>query len=179
MCNDENKSEPHSHSVRFYKYKEELYTNLRQYVAEGISAGETVVLISDHSTCACLHDLPDGGLESIKAERDGKLFFFDSEAMLAMFMNNGKPNEFLFERVMKKLLSQVPKGGKLRAYGDMVNVLCGKMQFEAAIELEKLWNSLIERHGFKLFCGYNSQHFSSKNKKHKQHICNEHNSSLS
>lgn len=165
---------PQEHSVLFYKYKEELYSSIQKYVLDGLKAGETVIMIADRFTCACIQHMPDEDCELVKAERDGKLLLFDSESMLAMFMNNGKPDPFLFERAMNKLLSQVPKGSKLRAYGDMVNLLCGKLQFEGAIELERLWNGLIKRHGFSLFCGYANDNFNSKNKKHLQHICEEH-----
>ncbi|OXH85026.1 hypothetical protein CA830_29965, partial [Burkholderia multivorans] len=48
----------------------------------------------------------------------------------------------------------IAAGRPVHAFGEMVAVLCARGQPDAALRLEALWNELIERHRFSLYCGY-------------------------
>ena len=39
-------------------------------------------------------------------------------------------------------------------FGEMVALLCAEGRMKAAIELEQLWNELIQTHSFHLRCAY-------------------------
>ena len=44
----------------------------------------------------------------------------------------------------------------------MVGILCSDEKFDAAIELERMWNKLKKVHKFSLFCGYSIADLNSK-----------------
>jgi hypothetical protein len=171
---------PEGHTVQFYKFQEELYPSLRKYVRDGLAQGDGIIVIADRATRASIQGLGESDLQYIRAARGDRLIMFDSESMLAMFMRDDRPDPVLFQRAMSQLLLNMAKFPTLRAYGDMVNILCKKENFQAAVELENLWNELIHRHGFLLFCGYANGHFKhGKNHEHLQKICSTHAHALS
>lgn len=43
---------------------------------------------------------------------------------------------------------------RLRAFGEMVDILWAKRQFSAAVRVEQLWNRLLSRSSFSLYCAY-------------------------
>jgi len=49
----------------------------------------------------------------------------------------------------------------VHAFGEMVALLCQDGLFDAAVELEGLWNELAARFRFHLFCAYPSRLFAS------------------
>jgi hypothetical protein len=63
----------------------------------------------------------------------------------------------------------------VRIYGEMVDVLAAERQYNAALELEELWNDLAKRHRFTLLCGYTAGHFGDPhNAADLRHICAAH-----
>ena len=50
-------------------------------------------------------------------------------------------------------------GARVRAYGEMVDMLAQRGDLTEAIKLEHLWNRLGERTPFFLLCGYSAAHF--------------------
>ena len=47
----------------------------------------------------------------------------------------------------------------VRTYGEMVALLWQSGNKEAVISLENLWNELIEKYSFSLYCAYPELHF--------------------
>ena len=66
------------------------------------------------------------------------------------------PNGELFEANVGRLIEQASDGRRtrVRAYGEMVDVLWRQGRSEAAIKLEILWNRLALKYHFALHCGY-------------------------
>src|SRR5581483_8222480 len=86
-----------------------------------------------------------------------QLLFCDARTTLDQFLDGGRPNWHQFEKVIGDVLRQVRPldgTGSLRAYGEMVDLLWKDGQFASAVRLEQLWNKLLERSSFSLYCAY-------------------------
>jgi len=59
----------------------------------------------------------------------------------------------VIEPVMKKIRVE-EKYFKIRAYGEMVDILWRRGNLQGAIRLEELWNEFMKRYTFSLFCAY-------------------------
>jgi signal transduction histidine kinase len=86
-----------------------------------------------------------------------KVTMVDAAEMLASFMREGMPREELFRGAVESAFSRaragVPGGG-VRAYGEMVDLLCRDGNFEAAVRLEELWNEIGAGGRLSLLCAY-------------------------
>jgi hypothetical protein len=72
-----------------------------------------------------------------------------------MFMRNGWPDEELFRRLVRGLLSCAKRDGrKVRAFGEMVAVLWAQGEHAATVRLEYLWRELCGADHFSLLCAY-------------------------
>jgi len=152
-----------AHLVRFYDDDEALVSAVATFVAEGLSAGDVVTTIAtDDHTRAVDDRLRTGGIDIDKARASGRLLSLDAHATLARFMRNGEPDRQLFDAVIGGLMSAraaVAKGARLRAYGEMVDILWKSDRKSAALHLEELWSDLQGRYSFTLLCAYAMGHF--------------------
>jgi len=89
----------------------------------------------------------------------GRLVALDAATTLASFLEAGGPNARLFQEQVGRTVSRLSKLGRLNAYGEMVDILAEQGRFDAAHELEILWNRLAATESITLLCGYASAHF--------------------
>jgi hypothetical protein len=89
----------------------------------------------------------------------GRLVALDAATTLASFLEAGGPSGQLFQEQVGTAVSRLSKLGRLNVYGEMVDILAEQGRFEAAHELEILWNRLAATESFTLLCGYASVHF--------------------
>jgi PAS domain S-box-containing protein len=150
---------PCDHLVQFYEDDGLLCAAVTKFLGDGFTAGDSLVVIATqpHSQ-AFRRQLESMGFDVGRACESGQLTFLDANAELSRFMRNGEPDRALFERevggVVATLAARVSGSAKLRAYGEMVDVLWKDGQRKAAISLEQLWNDLQNRHSFTLLCAY-------------------------
>ena len=72
-------------------------------------------------------------------------------------MDGDRPSAEQFEAVVGGLMDQVGArfpNRRIRAFGEMVDLLCERGNPSAAAALEELWNRLARRRSFSLLCGY-------------------------
>jgi hypothetical protein len=144
------------HSVQIYADELAFLDRLEGFVSGGIIAGEGVVVIA---TAPHLHDLEkrlrSKWLEIDRARRDERYIALLAEEVLGKFMVDGHPDEARFEAGLEPLLARARgEGRKVRAFGEVVALLWDQGNSSAALELERLWNELLERERFSLFCAY-------------------------
>ena len=89
---------------------------------------------------------------------DGRLVVLDAATTLAHVLDH-MPNPALFDEYVGARVTRLSKVGRVHAYGEMVDILAEQARFDAAHELEILWNQLAARESFTLLCGYASAHF--------------------
>src|SRR6185436_12284369 len=82
--------------------------------------------------------------------------FADARKTLSAFMTGPVPDPERFRAAIAPVLQGAAAGGgtRVRAYGEMVDLLWKDGNPEGAIRLEELWNQLARAHDFGLFCAY-------------------------
>lgn len=147
------------HVVQFYEDDAFLLGAVTKFLAEGIPEGDALLVIATETHRHGLREqLESMGFDVGRACESGQLMFLDARETLSRFMRNGEPDRELFERevgtVVGRLAGALSGARRLRAYGEMVDVLWKEDQRMAAIRLEELWNELQSRHPFTLLCAY-------------------------
>jgi hypothetical protein len=147
---------PHDHVVQLYDHDAELTSAVGPYLAEGLAAGDAVVIIATPEHRAGIAaELTALGVDVDHAIANGDYLALDAAATLAEFTVDGWPHSGRFDAVVGRLVRDKCNGGRaLRAYGEMVALLWEDNRQAAAIELEMLWNDLRRRERFALYCAY-------------------------
>lgn len=134
------------HVVQFYGGRFPADTVAR-FLLDGIQANEVCIVIAEPRHVAAVDRLLD---------RPGKCIYLDARETMARFMVDGRPDRMRFLDTVGDLVAQAAEagGGRVRAFGEMVVLLCKDGNAEAARELEQLWNELGRRHHMRLLCSY-------------------------
>jgi hypothetical protein len=149
---------PGEHGVQIYRELGELASSVGRFLEAGFETGEPAVVIAtaDHRQ-VFLRELERNGRQAGDLQEQGVLRCLDAEETLAAFMEGAAPSAARFEEVVGGALGEVADcfpDRTVRAFGEMVDVLAQRGQQGAAIELEELWNSLLETRRVALLCGY-------------------------
>src|SRR5581483_6029314 len=99
--------------------------------------------------------LGDRGVDIAAAQEQRQLTVLDAAAIMAGFMHRGVIDEDRVRKWLEEVLERIAAswgGARLRVYGEIVNLLWQGGDLAAAVRLEDLWNELIERRGFSLYC---------------------------
>jgi hypothetical protein len=118
---------PAPHLVQFYEREELLTERVATFLAEGLRQGDLVTVIATAARgSAYRHHLESDGIDVAAACAAGQLAFLDADDTLAQFMCNGEPDPRLFDATVGSIIeanARIAAGRKLRAYGEMVDVL--------------------------------------------------------
>jgi hypothetical protein len=149
---------PAGHAVQVYTDIEELADSVASYLAVGFDLREPAVMIATPDHWARFGErLAESGWDATRIEASGLLFCADAETTLAAIMDGDRPSAQQFEAVVGGLIDRVSArfpNRRIRAFGEMVDLLCERENPRAASELEELWNHLARRRSFSLLCGY-------------------------
>jgi signal transduction histidine kinase len=110
----------------------------------------------------------------------GRYCALDASETLSGFMADGVLNPARFHSFMGYILSSTKpaaqgKPHRVVVFGEMVSLLCSQGNFDAALQLEQLWNVLARSHSFQLHCAYPMKTFNQES--HSQaflNLCSEH-----
>src|SRR4051812_27039744 len=112
----------HDHAVQFYESAEFLAQTVGNFVADGVSAGDPVVIIATQEhratfTAELMRRSLLGGSSDVK--------FLDAHDSLDLFMIDGMPSAELFRQHIGGTIGRASESArsKVRAYGEMVDVL--------------------------------------------------------
>jgi hypothetical protein len=144
------------HVAQVYKDPDFLMTAVGHFVGAGLQKGEGVVLIMREANWDRLQQrLRAAGIEPAAAAARGQLTRHDAEAALARVMKRGMPDRDAFLDVIDGMLAEAGRTcPRLRAFGEMVDILWQRGHRVGALHLEELWSELIRSRGFSLFCAY-------------------------
>ena len=168
---------PGEHSVQIYGHDNTFLDTLEGFVTGGIFAGEGVVVIA---TAPHLHDLEkrlrsNTWLQLDRARWEERYVALLAQEVLDRFMVDGRPDEARFEATVQPLLERARLGRrKMRAFGEMVALLWSQGNAPAALELEQLWNALVKRERFALFCAYPRSCFDGDDDTSLKLVCSAH-----
>ncbi len=150
----------HDHPVCFYETEDGLAQVVARYVADGLTEGDAAIIVASHERGARF-------LEAlVELEVDERpVIVADADATLARFYRDGAIDVDGFEAEVNHLFAlakQASLTGRVRVYGEMVDILWQRGERSLAIELEDRWNDLRVREPFTLLCAYRAEAFADE-----------------
>ncbi len=152
--------EQHSHTVQLYTEDGSLVDGLGGFVAPVLTRGEAAVIVATlEHRLALARNLAARGVDISAAVRQGRYVALDAAETLSLFTLEGWPEPRRFADCLGEVLrrARVAAGNphsSVSVFGEMVALLWAEGKFEAALELEKLWNELSRTQSFHLRCAY-------------------------
>lgn len=152
------------HVVQFYDDDELLCDAIATFVRDGLRAGAPVAVVAteSHREEVCVRLAREGiAIKDVVARE--QLMLLDARETLACLMVHGMPDTERFQRYVGALIERrvASARARLRAFGEMVDLLCKDGNTDAACSLESLWNGLADAHSFSLLCAYAMSSFAS------------------
>jgi hypothetical protein len=151
------------HIVQFFDSDESRAECVAGFLADGYRQGEPAIIVARPSNwAATAEQLETCGIPVQQAMAYGMIAVKDATETLRRISRNGSPDADAFEAVVGKAVAALDgRSGRVRAYGEVVDMLAQQGDLADAIRLEALWNKLAERVPFVLMCGYSAAHFVS------------------
>jgi hypothetical protein len=149
------------HIVQFFDSDESRAECVAQFLADGYRLGQPAIVVAKPANWSGVVDqLTNQGVPVQEAIDNGSIVVKDATDTLRRISRNGVPDANAFEAVVGKAVTALARRGtRVRAYGEMVDMLAQRGDLAEAIKLEHLWNGLGERVPFFLLCGYSAAHF--------------------
>lgn len=149
------------HSVLFYGSDEPLLAErVSRFLREGLERGESALVIATpaHNTAFA------AALRGFPAHRNQSVQYWDAEETLEAISAGGHIDRGRFDAVVAAPLRALGarSSGRIWGYGEMVALLWQRGKRDAAIELDRCWNGVIEGTALRLLCGYPIDVFSSE-----------------
>jgi signal transduction histidine kinase len=151
----------HTHSVQFYESDDYLCGLVATFVADGVNLAEPAVIIATEAhRLGFAAQLRAMGIDPDQAP----ITMLDARATLDLFMDEDMPDEERFRAAAGSVLEELSGGDaqRIRAYGEMVDLLWREGNPEGAVRLEELWNELADLYPFTLLCAYPMSNFDSE-----------------
>jgi hypothetical protein len=152
---------PCEHVLQLYETDEGLLDSLEKFAADGLRAGEAVIVVGTPGHLAGLEGRlrrgeGEGGYRLDEAARENAYIALEADQVLSRFLVEDWPDERLFNAELQALLSRARagRGRRVRAFGEMVALLWARGHSGATVRLEHLWNGVCAREGLSLFCAY-------------------------
>lgn len=148
--------EENNHWVQFYTDETFLTDAVRRFAIKGLQDGEAVVVAATAEHVESLtRSFQHAGFAAADFLASGQLTYVDAHAALHQITVHHWPDLRRFEQVLGGLIAEkTAKFGRLSLYGELVNVLWQGGFVRSAARLEEMWNGLLKKHRFRLFCGY-------------------------
>jgi len=167
------------HFVQFYTDDAALLDEVADYMDGALRRGDAAVVIATREHLAEIDRRLHGARHAVGAEQwfTGEYIALDAGETLARFMREEWPDDALFDEVVGGVIRAARQGGarSVRAFGEMVAILCQRGNHAAAIRLEELWNELSGRQDFSLYCAYPLALFTKpEDSLAFQHVCARH-----
>ncbi len=164
------------HIAHFYEDDEQLVNTLTDFVAEGLTAGESTIVIAtpEHESALRLR-LAEAGIDVEAALADDSYIPLDAEETLSRFMVDGWPDGQCFANLVGQIIRRAVTGRRrTRAFGEMVALLWARGQAGATVRLEDLWNQFARCYSFQLLCAYPTAGFAKGPLCSLEEICSAH-----
>jgi PAS domain S-box-containing protein len=155
------------HSVQFYETDGFLADAVAGFLAEGFRSDEPGVVIATEAHRRIFAEQLDVlGIDVDHLLASGRLLMLDAGDMLAAFMSPAGPVGDKFFATVAPVIDRLCKQsrtGRVRAFGEMVDILWRDGKRDSALHLEELWNDLRLRYDFALLCAYVMDSFYKQN----------------
>jgi hypothetical protein len=150
------------HVVQFFDSDESRAENVASFLAAGHRAGEPIIVVVRPVNWSLMTErLEFLGVPVQSSLATGMLVVKDANQTLEEISRFGSPTAAAFEAVVGKSVTTLARRGRVRAYGEMVDLLAQRGELADAVKLEHLWNDLGTRAPLSLLCAYSAAHFVS------------------
>jgi DcmR-like sensory protein len=158
----------HGHGVQFYSSDTTLASQLAGYVGTALVSGDASVVISTaahrQGLAACLKSR---GFDLEIATSQGRYIALDAADTLGKFCARGQLDSARFHELIGGTIERARAAtgnahGRVAAFGEMVALLWMAGHSDAALRLEELWNTLLQKDPFSLCCAYPMKLFDTK-----------------
>lgn len=145
-----------AHIAQVYQDDDSFIDMLSHFVRSGLVRGEGVVLfVTPRHWEACVRRLGAQGAAPHDAEMLGQLVVVDARAVLTRLMAGGMPDWKTFQDLVGTVINLTRrKYARVRAFGELVDLLWQRGERAAALRLEELWSHLIKVQSLTLCCAY-------------------------
>jgi signal transduction histidine kinase len=125
-------------------------------VSTTLRNGEAAIVVATSDHLDQLDEiLLSNGLDASARKSNGQFIPLNTSEIMPKFMVAGEPDPMLFREVFGSLISQTrAQWPSVRIFGEMVALTAELNYATATIDLENLWNDLLEQHDFSLSCAY-------------------------
>src|SRR2546426_121136 len=157
-----NEMDEPGHFTQFYEEDAFLLDTVAKFIGGSLEAngGGVVIATRPHSD-GIEKRLDARGLDLAAAREQGQYVTLEAAETLSMFMDAGSPDPQRFADVVGGVLARMSQDGwpRVRAFGEMVALLCAEGNLNGALRLEELWTDLGSGKSFSLLCAYPLQEF--------------------
>ncbi len=148
---------PHqAHSVQFYEEPDSLFENVARFLSAGLEAGDRVLVIA-----TAIHEgritQRLGAQVLSRAIARGHIVLLDAHQTLEKVMVGETVDADRFHELIGRVIGDLRGDGpdvRVRAFGEMVDVLWKASSWNAALRLEELWDEACRQHDFSVMCAY-------------------------
>jgi hypothetical protein len=154
--------EPGAHVVQLYDSDDFLAHAVGHYVAEGLHAGDAVMLSGTPAHWVLIRDHLAGlGLDVDGALRTGQLTAVDIERALPEVLDGDTVREAHFRSLVQAKFDRARHAGfrRLRWWGEMTGVLHAQGNPRPAWRLEELGDELARANGGSVLCSFRANRF--------------------
>ena len=148
-----------NHRLHLFDTSQSLAQSVTDFLLEGYEQGDNLLIAAKpRHLDTVLRALDAKGCFRTDNHRQ-RLVALDAVELVRLIRVRGTVSAERFEAELGTLVERLSMTGRLRVYGEIVEVFAEEGDFEGAIQLERLWNGLAARFPFTLMCGYSSAHF--------------------
>jgi anti-sigma regulatory factor (Ser/Thr protein kinase) len=147
------------HVAHFYDAVDDHVDQVADFLAPALSSGTGVLVVAGPVVTQQLHRaLAVRDIDIDEVTDTGMLVVVDAEALLTD-IRQASPSLDLdkFDAVVRAAIRRATRGGRLRVYGELVNLLWEAGDVQGAIDIEDGWIRLAGELEFSLMCGYHAQ----------------------
>lgn len=149
--------EPCDHLVQLYTSEDALVSTVARFIQHGLSDGEGVVAITTAAHWTKITErLTAAGIDVAATQATQQLVMCDAHDTLTRLMRDGMPDRGATRTAVTGAVDTARSTDrrKVRAFGEMVDILNRRGNLAAAIRLEELWNELLDEERIALLCAY-------------------------
>jgi CheY-like chemotaxis protein len=149
------------HELEVFGDDESLLYSLVNYVKRALDAQSTaIVMASAEHLVGMRGRLRLEGVDISDSIRRGNYIQVDVHDLLSSFMTDGRPDSVRFEQISGGLIREAIKRnkGEVAVCGECAPILWSEGKFQAAIDIERLWDRLARMYPVHTLCGYTQDH---------------------
>jgi hypothetical protein len=154
---------PHDHIVQLYQDQDFLNSAVCRFIGAGLANGEGIILFPTLTHWVAFRQrLEAEGVDVHAARERGQLTVVDANEFLPRLLLGTMPDPHVFNAVIGDIFREARARGsyqKVRAWGELVNVLWERGEVAASMNLEDLFDQLNKKIGIAMFCSYLMDNF--------------------